>query len=102
MALRWFGKDGAAREVSFAELASATDRFANALRALGVGQGDRVAGFLPRVPETLTVMLGTWKLGAVYVPIFTGFGPEAAAFRVGRSRGRVLCNHRGPRGPGPL
>src|SRR5262245_24517963 len=104
MALRWFGKDGAAREASFADLACATDRFANALRALGVGKGDRVAGFLPRVPETLTVMLGTWKLGAVYVPIFTGFGPEAIAFRVGHSRARVLCTHREHRArvPTPL
>ena len=92
-ALRWFGKDGATREVSFAELAGATNRFANLLRALGVRKGDRVAGFLPRVPETLTVMLGTWKLGAVYVPIFTGFGPEAVAFRVGHSRAKVLCTH---------
>ena len=39
-------------------------------------------------------MLGTWKAGAVYVPIFTGFGPDAIAFRVGHSRAKVLCTHR--------
>jgi len=46
---------------------------------------------MPRVPETLVVMLGAWKAGAVYVPIFTGFGPDAIDFRVGHSGARVLC-----------
>ena len=92
-ALRWFGKDGTARDVSFDELAAATNRFANLLNALGVERGDRVAGFLPRLPETLVVMLGTWKRGAVYVPIFTGFGPEAIAYRVEMSGAKVLCTH---------
>ena len=44
-------------------------------------------GYLPRVPETLVVMLGTWKAGAIYVPIFTGFGPDAIAYRMAHSRG---------------
>ncbi len=92
-ALRWFGKDGSTRAVTFAELAALTGRFANALRALGVRPGDRVAGYLPRVPETLVVMLGTWKAGAIYVPIFTGFGADAIAFRVAHSGARVLCTH---------
>jgi acetyl-CoA synthetase len=90
LALRWLGREGAAREMSFDELAAATSRCANLLGALGVTRGDRVAGFLPRIPETLVVMLGTWKLGAVYVPIFTGFGPEAIAYRVAHSGARVL------------
>ena len=104
VALRWFGKDGRARDASFDQLAEATNRFANLLRALGVGKGDRVAGYLPRTPETLVIMLGTWKLGAVYVPIFTGFGPEAIAYRVAHSGAVVLCTqweHR-PRVPAPF
>jgi len=104
IALRWFGKDGRARDASFDQLAEATNRFANLLRALGVEKGDRVAGYLPRTPETLVIMLGTWKLGAVYVPIFTGFGPEAIAYRVAHSGTVVLCTqweHR-PRVPAPL
>ena len=52
-------------------------RFAGFLEGAGVKKGDRVAGFLPRVPETIAIMLGAWKAGAVYVPIFTGFGPDA-------------------------
>ncbi len=93
VALRWFGRDGRAREVAFDELTEATGRFANLLRALGVGKGDRVAGYMPRVSETVVAMLGTWKVGAVYVPIFTGFGPEAIAYRVDHSGARVLCTH---------
>jgi acetyl-CoA synthetase len=58
-----------------------------------VRKGDRVAGFLPRVPETLAIMLGAWKAGAVYVPIFTGFGPDAVAYRVRHSGAKILWTH---------
>jgi acetyl-CoA synthetase len=92
-ALRWFGKQGAERALGFDELAGLANRCAGVLAALGVAKGDRVAGFLPRVPETIAVMLGTWKLGAIYVPIFTGFGADAIAFRVKASEARVLCTH---------
>jgi acetyl-CoA synthetase len=104
--LRWFGKTGAERQVGFDELAALANRFASALAMRGVAAGDRVAGFLPRVPETLAIMLGTWKLGAVYVPIFTGFGADAIAFRVRHSGARILCTHHAhrdrvpPLGPG--
>ena len=43
---------------------------------LGIRKGDRVAGLMPRVPETLTMMLGALKAGAIYVPIFAGFGRD--------------------------
>ena len=56
--------------------------------------GDRVAGFMPRVPETIAIMLGAWKIGAVYVPIFTGFAADAIAFRVGHSGAKALFTHR--------
>ena len=92
-ALRWFGKSGGERTLSFDELARLASRFAGFLSSVGVGKGDRVAGVLPRVPETLAIMLGTWKAGAVYVPIFTGFGPDAIAFRVAHSGAKVLCAH---------
>jgi acetyl-CoA synthetase len=92
-ALRWFGKTGAERALSFEDLARLATRVAGFLAQAGVRKGDRVAGYLPRVPETLAIMLGTWKAGAVYVPIFTGFGPDAIAFRVRHSGASVLCTH---------
>jgi acetyl-CoA synthetase len=103
-ALRWFGKRGEARTYTFAELARLTARFANVLRELGVGPGDRVAGFLPRIPEMLIAMIGAWKVGAVYVPIFTGFGPDAIEFRVRHSGARMLVTQWEQRGrlPEPL
>ncbi len=94
VALRWRGRDGDTRALTFGELADATNRFAHLMATLGVRKGDRVAGFLPRVPETIIAMIGAWKAGAVWVPIFTGFGPEAIRFRVAHSGAQVLCTHR--------
>jgi len=63
-------------------LQQSATRFASLLAAHGVGRGDVVAGLLPRVPELLTVVLGTWRAGAVYQPLFTAFGPKAIQQRV--------------------
>jgi acetyl-CoA synthetase len=90
VALRWIARDGTVACSTFAELSALSGRFAGVLRDLGVGPGDRVAGYLGRVPETLVTMLGAWKAGAIYVPLFTGFGPEAIRFRCAHSEARVL------------
>ena len=92
-ALRWVGKSGASRTLTFDELGRLSALVAGWLRSRGLREGDRVAGFLPRVPETIAVMLGTWKAGGVYVPIFTGFGPDAIEFRLRDSGAKVLCTH---------
>jgi acetyl-CoA synthetase len=93
-ALHWVGKDRATATVSYRELRALSNRIAHLLRGLGVRQGDRVAGVLPRVPETIAVMIGTWKAGGVYVPVFTGFGPGAIRFRLQNSGARVVVTHR--------
>jgi len=93
-ALRWSGRDGASRVCTFDELGRLSSQVANLLRALGVGKGDRVAGYLPRLPEALATMAGVWKAGAVYVPVFTGFGPDAIAFRMRHSGAKILCTQR--------
>jgi acetyl-CoA synthetase len=74
--------DGARRIVTFAELMAESSRFANLLTARGVGPGDVVAGMLPRTPELVVAILGTWRAGAVYQPLFTAFGPAAIASRI--------------------
>lgn len=91
VALHWVGKNGTTRRYTFGELSRLSNRFANLLRSLGLVKGDRVAGFLPRIPETIVVMLGAWKAGATYVPIFTGFGPDAIQFRVQHSGAKIFC-----------
>jgi acetyl-CoA synthetase len=93
VALRSFGKDGHARALGFRELSDLVGRVGSFLASRRISKGDRIAGFLPRVPETLAIMLATWKIGAVYVPIFTGFGHDAVAFRVRHSGARMLFTH---------
>ncbi len=102
VALYWFGKDGSSSVLTYRELKALSDRFANLLRSLGVEKGDRVAGVLPRVPETLAIMIGTWKAGGIYVPIFSGFGREAINFRTANCGARIVCTHHQYRGRLPV
>jgi acetyl-CoA synthetase len=90
VALHWEGVDGRSATCTFADLQRSSSRFANFLRARGVGPGDRVAGLLPRTPELLTVALGTWRVGAVYQALFTAFGPKAIDYRLERSQARLV------------
>ena len=86
----WEGEDGAARTLSFAELAEETNRLANALVALGLGKGDRVALVMPMVPEVVMILYACCKLGLIVVPIFAGFGASAIATRLENSGARVV------------
>ncbi len=90
VAIRWLGKGGARRDLTYRDLMEETSRFANVLRALGIGKGDRVFGLLPRVPELYVACLGTLKNGSVFSPLFSAFGPEPIAARVGLGEGKVL------------
>ncbi len=92
-ALYWAGKDRSRITLTYREMRALSNRVANVLRALGVRKGDRVAGILPRVPETVAIMIGTWKAGGVYVPIFTGFAAEAIRFRLQNCEAKVACTH---------
>ncbi|MEM6661580.1 MAG: AMP-binding protein, partial [Pseudomonadota bacterium] len=81
-AVNWELADGTAGTLAFAELQGQAARFANLLAAQGVGPGDRVSGLLPRIPELFAVIMGTMRLGAVYQPLFTAFGPKAIEHRL--------------------
>ncbi|MCZ2073463.1 MAG: AMP-binding protein [Bryobacteraceae bacterium] len=83
-------EDGAVRRISFRELYRNVSRLANALRALGLERGDRVALTMPMVPEVVTILYACHKLGLVVVPIFAGFGAGAIATRLQDSGARVL------------
>lgn len=97
-ALYWEGRNGERADYSFAQLQGLSARFANLLHSLGVRPGDRVSGMLPRTPELLIAILGTWRLGAVYQPLFTAFGPKAIEHRLGIAGSRVLVTDAGNRG----
>ncbi len=90
LALRWLGKDGAARDISYAELARETNRFANLLRRLGIGKGDRVFLLMSRIPELYIATLGTLKNGSVVSPLFSAFGPEPVRARMEIGSAAVL------------
>ena len=97
VALYWEGRNGERAEYSFAQLQALSAQFANLLHDLGVRPGDRVSGMLPRTPELLVTILGTWRLGAVYQPLFTAFGPKAIEHRLGIAGSRVLVTDAGNR-----
>ena len=90
LALRWLGKQGEVRDFTYAELRRLTNRFANVLRGLGVGKGDRVFVLAGRVPELYVAALGTLKNGSVFCPLFSAFGPEPIEQRLAIGEGRVL------------
>ena len=89
-AIRWLGKDGVSRDYSYAELRALTNRFANVLRKLGIGKGDRVFTLAGRIPELYIAALGTLKNGSVLSPLFSAFGPEPIAARMTIGDARVL------------
>jgi len=90
VALIWEGEDGKTARLTYGQLAAETGRCANALRALGLKKGDRVGLLLPMIPEVVVAQLAIGKLGAVFTPIFSGFGPEAVAARLQDCDARVL------------
>lgn len=90
LALRWLGKGGAARDLTYAELAELSNRFANVLRNLGVGAGERVFSLAGRVPELYAAALGTLKNRSVFCPLFSSFGPEPIRTRLALGGGKVL------------
>jgi acetyl-CoA synthetase len=89
-ALRFLGTGGAVTDISYAELKRQTDAFANALAGLGVGHGDRVFVLAGRMPALYVAVLGALKNGSVVTPLFSAFGPEPIATRIGIGGARVL------------
>ena len=77
-------------EYSYRDLRAETNRFANLLRSLGVGEGDRVFSLLGRVPELYFTALGTLKNTSVFCPLFPAFGPEPIRERMLLGDARVL------------
>jgi len=90
LALRWLGKRGEVRDFSYGDLRTLTNRFANVLGRLGIARGERVFLLAGRIPELYISALGTLKIGSVFCPLFSAFGPEPIRQRIGIGDGRVL------------
>jgi acetyl-CoA synthetase len=90
VAFHWEGEPGDTRTITYRELLDEVSRAANALRALGVERGDRVAVYLPMVPELAVTMLACARIGAVHSVVFGGFSANALRERIEDSACRVL------------
>jgi len=82
LALVWEGEDGEVRRLTYRELEREAGRAARALQSLGIKPGDRVGLYLPMIPEAAVALLATARIGAVAVPVFSGFGAAAVAERL--------------------
>ncbi|MBS1677908.1 MAG: acetate--CoA ligase [Actinobacteria bacterium] len=100
VAYHWRGEEGEERDVTYAELLDSTQRFANALRDLGVGKGDVVGIYLPMIPEVAVAMLACARIGAVHNVVFGGFSAESVRERMEFSEARVLITVDGARRKG--
>src|SRR4029078_7980196 len=76
-AVVWESEDGDVRTATYRELRELTDGLARALTSLGVHHDDTVAMHLPMAIETVAAVMACAKIGAIFVPIFSGFGPDA-------------------------
>jgi len=88
------GEDGSRRTLTFTELSRDVTRLAERLAALGVGPGDRVAIFLPMSPEVAVASHAIAHLGAIQVPVFSGFAASAVAQRLQASEAKVVITQR--------
>jgi acetyl-CoA synthetase len=90
VAYHWRGEEGQERDITYAQLLAEVQRFANALRDLGVRRGDVVGIYLPMIPEVVVAMLACARIGAPHNVVFGGFSAEAVRERMEFSEARVL------------
>lgn len=90
-AIIWQGEpEDDVRRISYAELLTEVGRFANALKKLGVGRGDRVALYMPMVPELAVAMLACTRIGAIHSAVFAGFSASSLQNRIQDCEAKVL------------
>ncbi len=90
LALIYEDEAGRTEKFTFWDIQRLSNRLANALRANGIAQGDRVGILLPQCPETAIAHVAVYKLGAIAIPLFTLFGPEALEYRLANSGAKAI------------
>lgn len=90
VAIYWEGERGEERTLSYSQLYREVNRLASAFKKLGVKDGDRVAVYLPMIPELPIVMLATARIGAIHTVIFSGFSSMALADRINDTKAKLL------------
>jgi len=89
-AIVWEGEDGEVRAWTYGELRAQTDGLAQLLIERGIGEGDAVGVYMPMIPETVAALLGIAKVGAVFLPLFSGYGAEAIVTRLQDAGAKAL------------
>jgi acetyl-CoA synthetase len=89
-AIAWEGEDGEVRSWTYLQLRAQADGLARLLEQRGVSAGDTVGIYLPMLPETIAAVLAVAKLGAVFVPVFSGYGAEAVRVRLEDAEAKAL------------
>ncbi|WP_238385382.1 acetate--CoA ligase [Nesterenkonia muleiensis] len=90
VALYFEGEPGDTREITYAELKDEVSRAANAFESLGVAKGDRVAIYMPMIPETVVAMLACARIGAIHSVVFGGFSSDALRSRVDDAEAKLV------------
>ena len=90
IAIVWENENGESRKVTYKELYKEVNKFSNAIKELGIKKGDRVGIYMPMVPEIVVAFLGIIKIGAIAIPIFSGFGGHALAQRLDIAGAKLL------------
>ena len=90
VAYHWEGEPGDTRTVTYAELTTQVKKAANALATLGIGHGDRVAIYLPNIPEAVVAMLAVARLGAIHSVVFGGFSAESLRSRIDDAQAKLV------------
>jgi len=90
VAIYWEGENGEEKTLSYSQLGREVNRLASALKKLGVNDGDRVAIYLPMIPELPIAMLATARIGAIHTVVFSGFSAMALADRINETETKVL------------
>lgn len=85
--------DGAVTDFTFEALQERSRRLANALSAQGISRGDRIGILLPQCPEALITHLAAYRIGAIALPLFTLFGPDALAYRLNDSGAKAVVSN---------
>ncbi|WES64723.1 acetate--CoA ligase [Microbacter sp. GSS18] len=90
VALLWEGEPGDERRVTYAELTDEVKRLANVLEGLGIGHGDRVAIYMPMIPEAVAAMLAVARVGAIHSVVFGGFSADSLRARIDDAGARLV------------
>ncbi len=93
-AIIWEGEEGATRTLTYAELLSEVKECAASMRNVGLGKGDAIGMHMPMVPETVIALLSIARIGAIAVPVFSGYGVEAIVSRLTniKAKGLFTCD----------